>query len=234
MWSQVRQALDESTKRLIRETANLLPGLIALVVALLLAALIAAILRYILRRSLRGIGFDERILRWGGTWVLAWSPSKSPTLLVTRVVTWIILFVGFLVGISAFDANITSQFVLSVFDYLPNVAAAVLVLLVGGILARFLGRGVLIGAVNMNMQYARLLSVGVKWLVLVLAAAMALNDLHIGGGIVQLAFAILFGGIVLALALAVGLGSKDLVSRSLERQSLKTPNEEMEEPFRHL
>jgi Mechanosensitive ion channel, conserved TM helix len=234
MWSQVREALDESTKRLIKETANLLPGVIALVVALLLAALIAAILRFILRRSLRGIGFDERMVRWGGASVLAWSPSKSPTQLVTRLVTWVVMIIGFLVGISAFDANITSQFVLRVFGYLPNVAAAVLVLLVGGVLARFLGRSVLIGAVNMNVQYARLLSVGVKWLVLVLAAAMALDHLHIGGGIVQLAFAILFGGIVLALALAVGLGSKDLVSRSLERQSMKTTKEELEEPFRHL
>lgn len=234
MWSQVQEALDESTKRLIKEIANLLPGMIALVVALLLAALIAVILRYILRRSLRGIGFDERIVRWGGAAVLAWSPSKSPTQLVTRLVSWVIMIIGFLVGISAFDANITSQFVLRTFGYLPNVAAAVLVLLVGGLLARFLGRSILIGAVNMNMQYARLLSVGVKWLVLVLAAAMALNHLQIGGGIVQLAFGILFGGIVLALALAVGLGSKDLVSRSLERQSLKTTKEEIEEPFRHL
>ena len=234
MWNQVQEALDESTKRLITETANLLPGVIALVVALLIATLIAAIFSYILRRSLRGIGFDERIVRWGGTSVLDWAPSKSPTLLVTRVVSWVIILIGFLVGISAFDANITSQFVLRLFGYLPNVAAAVVVLLLGGVLARFLGRSVLIGAVNMNVQYARLLSVGVKWLVLVLAAAMALNHLGIGGGMVQLAFAILFGGIVLALALAVGLGSKDLVSRSLERQAAKTPEEELEEPFRHL
>jgi hypothetical protein len=110
----------------------------------------------------------------------------------------------------------------------------VLVLLVGGMLARFLSRSVLISAVNMNVHYARFLSMGIKWLVLVLTAAMALDQLHIGRGIVQLAFAILFGGIVLALALAVGLGSKDLVSRSLQRQASKTPEEEMEEPFRHL
>jgi hypothetical protein len=83
----------------------------------------------------------------------------------------------------------------------------------------------------MNVQYARLLSVGVKWLVLVLTAAMALEHLGIGGKIVDLAFGILFGGIVLALALAVGLGSKDLVSRSLDRQ---TTREEEEEPFHHL
>ena len=106
--------------------------------------------------------------------------------------------------------------------------------LIGSIIARFLARSVLIGAVNMNLQYARLLSVGVKWLVIVLAVAMALEHLKIGAGTVQLAFGILFGGIVFALALAVGLGSKELVTRSLEREASKPSTEAVEEPFRHV
>ena len=93
-----------------------------------------------------------------------------------------------------------------------------LIVIVGSILARFLARSVLISAVNMQIQAARLLSIGVKWLVLVLAGAMALEHLRIGRQILVLAFGILFGGIVLALALAVGLGSKEMVTRSLERQ----------------
>ena len=85
----------------------------------------------------------------------------------------------------------------------------------------------------MNLQYARLLSAGVKWMVLVLTLAMVLDHLSIGGRIVYLAFAILFGGIVFALSLAVGLGSKDLISRSLEREASRS-SEEVESPFRHL
>jgi hypothetical protein len=91
------------------------------------------------------------------------------------------------------------------------------------VIARFLSRSVLIGAVNMNVQYARLLSLGVKWLVLVLTAAMVLDHLGIGGNIVELAFGILFGGIVLTLSLAVGLGSREIVSRSLERTADRMP-----------
>ena len=86
----------------------------------------------------------------------------------------------------------------------------------GTLIARFLSRSVLISAVNAQLQYARILSLGVKWLVLVLTAAMVLDHLEIGGAIVAEAFGILFGGIVLTLALAVGLGSRDIVSRSLE------------------
>ena len=71
-------------------------------------------------------------------------------------------------------------------------------------------------------------------LLIVLAVAMALEHLRIAPGIVELAFGILFGGIVFALALAVGLGSKDLVSKSLERDAQKASAENVEEPFRHV
>ena len=92
----------------------------------------------------------------------------------------------------------------------------------------------LIGGVNLNLQYARLLSVGVKWLVIVLAVAMALEHLRIAPAVVQLAFGILFGGIVFALALAVGLGSKEFVTKSLERDAKKVSSEVVEDPLRHL
>jgi hypothetical protein len=64
------------------------------------------------------------------------------------------------------------------------------------------------------------------------AAAMALEQLGIGGQIVTLSFAILFGGIVLALSLAVGLGSKDMVSRSWEKQDRGDETED--ERLQHL
>jgi Mechanosensitive ion channel, conserved TM helix len=234
MWEQAQQALNDSSDRVIQGLANLLPGIVALVVALALSAAAAWVLALLLRRFLRGIRFDERLEEWGLSGLAEWSPNKSPSLLVTRTVSWLIVLTGFLIGIAAFDASITSEIAMRLFRYLPNVVAAVALFLLGNVFARFLARGVLISAVNHNVQYARLLSLGVKWLVLILAAAMALEHLGIGGRIVELAFGILFGGIVLALALAVGLGSKDLVSRSLERQADKPAAEEAPEPFRHV
>jgi len=69
---------------------------------------------------------------------------------------------------------------------------------------------------------------------MVLTAAMALDHLGIATSIVHLAFGILFGGIVFALALAVGLGGKEMVSRSLERESERAAAVDTEEPFRHF
>ncbi len=233
MWSQVEQALDQSMVRVLSGIARLLPGLVALVVALLFSAILAWLLRTFVRRTLNGLDFDARLGGWDLGSIAEWSPSNSPTRLVARVVAWGVMLTGFLIGITAFDATLTSQLAMRVFGYVPNVLTAVLLLLAGNLVARFLARSVLIGAVNLNLEYARLLSVGVKWLVIVVAAAMALKHLGIGDGIVDLAFAILFGGIVLTLALAIGLGSKDMVSRSLERRAAKPAEDEMR-PVQHL
>lgn len=232
MWNSANEALTEAAQRVITSVAGFLPGLLALVLAFVISIILAWILSAILRRFLRGIDFDARLDQWGFSSLAEWSPSGSPALLVSRVSSWAIILLGLLIGLTALQAELTSRFVYRLFEYLPNVLAALFILAVGVLAARFLARGVLIGAVNMNLQSARLLSLGVKWLIFVLTAAMALDHLRIGGDIVKLAFSILFGGIVLALALAVGLGSKDLVSRSWQKSTDQAA--ESEETLHHL
>lgn len=232
MWNHVTHVLDQALDRTVNAAVNFLPGLLALVIILLFGIVIGYVLRAMLRRSLASVHFDRHVVEWGFASVGDWAPQRSPSLLVAQISFWTVIGIGLLVGISALDARITSLMVVRLVDYLPNVAAAFVVMVVGVILARFLARSVLISAVNMQVQSARLLSLGVKWLVMVLAGAMALGHLGIGGQIVQVSFGILFGGIVLALALAVGLGSKDMVSRSWERQSDR--DREVEEHFHHL
>lgn len=230
MWDEIGRTLYESTVRVLSQFASLLPGVLALFVAVLLSLAIAWVVSYALRHVLERINFDERLHRLGLAGIAEWSPRESPALLVTRLAGWSIVVLGCILGLAAFDVTLTSALALDLFTYIPKVIEAAVLMVVGVIVARYLARNVLIGAVNMNLQYARLLSAGMKWMIMVLAIAMALDSLQVGRDIVHLAFGILFGGIVFALALAVGLGSKELVSRSLERESERAN----EERFRHV
>lgn len=234
MWDHVKQALVDSMARFLTRLANFLPGLAALIVALLVSAVLAWVLAAIVRRVLTGLDFDERLGRWGLSSLAEWSPMNSPTRLISRSVGALVMVSGFLIGVAAFDFDWTYLFVQKVFAYIPDVFAALVVLLVGNVVARFLARSVLIGAVNLSLQYARFLSIGVKWIVIVVTVAMALEHLRIAPSIVELAFGILFGGIVLTLALAVGLSSKELITKSLERDVKKVSTEPVEDPLRHL
>ena len=223
MGPQIESALRQSTHRVIGVLAAFLPGLVVFLMAIIILTLLGWGLAALLRALMVRLRFDERVSAWrlpGALTTLGdWSPAHSPSALIARSILWLFILVGVAVGITGFDAayEANSQVELFVLPYLTHLIGAILLLFAGGLIARFLSRSVLISAVNAQLQYARVLSLGVKWLVLVLTAAMALDHLRIGGTIVELAFGILFGGIVFALSLAVGLGSRDLVSRSIER-----------------
>ena len=223
MGPQIEFALKQSTQRVLGVLVSFLPGLLVFLLSIVLLTAVGMLLAAICRAILTRLRFDDRLssrrLPGAATSFGEWSPAHSPTLLLSRTVLWLCIIVGIAIGITAFDAayQANAQVEMFVLPYLTHLIGAVLLLFAGGLIARFLSRSVLISAVNAQLQYARVLSLGVKWLVLVLTAAMALDHLHLGGTIVELAFGILFGGIVFALSLAVGLGSRDLVTRSIER-----------------
>jgi len=219
IWRTMADALHQSLERILSLLVAILPGILTFVVALAILTLIGMALSALLRQVLTSVRFDEHIARGRGK--VDWAPSTSPTTLIARASFWGCVLLGLIIGVSAFDASFATTAMLpySLLPYLSRVVGAAVLLVAGTLIARFLARSVLIGAVNEQLQYARFLSLGIKWLVLVLTAAMVLEHLQIGGNIVSLAFGILFGGIVLTLALAVGLGSRDLVIRSLESRA---------------
>ncbi|SDF52888.1 hypothetical protein [Terriglobus roseus] len=221
MFSQVKDALMDSFSRVLTKLAVFLPGVLALLLAVVLLALIGAALAWGIRALLTRFRFDERVGERNSAGVSDWAPSHSPSLLISRVVFWMCVVLGFAIGVSAYDAAGTSDLAPFILPYLAHSVGALIILIAGTILARYLSRSVLISAVNARLNYARALSLGVKWLVLIFTAAMVLDHLDVGGRIVEIGFGILFGGMVLALALAFGLGSRDVVARSMERTAEK-------------
>ncbi len=215
IWHHMSEALHQSLFRVLTLLIAVLPGILAFFVALLVFGAAGMLISWVLRRCLTWAKFDVRIASRNGT---DWAPTSSPTEIVARTSFWVCVLLGLVIGVSAFDTSYATGTALpiSLLPYLTHAVGAALLLIAGILVARFLARSVLISAVNAQLQYARILSLGVKWLVHVLTAAMVLDHLQVGGNIVGLAFGILFGGIVLTLALAVGLGSRELVSRSLE------------------
>jgi hypothetical protein len=222
IWRHMSDALHQSLYRVLTLLIAILPGILAFFVALTVFTLIGMALSALLRRALTIAKFDDHLTRNRGN--VDWTPATSPTAIVARASFWAFVLLGLIIGVSAFDASYATAATLpiSLLPYLTHAVGAIFLLIAGTLIARFLARSVLIGAVNAQLQYARFLSLGVKWLVLVLTAAMVLDHLEVGGVVVELAFGILFGGIVLTLSIAIGLGSRDLVSRSLESHVERT------------
>mgnify|MGYP006919623137 CR=1 FL=1 len=216
MWEQVEQILRQATIQIAQHVADFLPGLLVALVLMVAAFVVAFVARMLVARALRGLDFDHRAEQLGLSALMGWSAAHGLSQSIARVFYWGVLVLGLLVGLTALNASIPSRLANAVFEYLPHLLAALMITVVGTVTARFLSRSVLIGAVNMQMHSARLLSLAVKWMVILVAVAMALDHLGIGRSVLLLAFGIFFGGVVFAAALAVGLGARDTVSRALD------------------
>lgn len=218
MWNEVGRVLSEAFARLGRVLVADLPALVAMFLVLAGALVLAAAVRTLLRRILARIGFDRRAREWGMTTGRSLAPHHEPSGLVARGAFWFVAVAGIAVALDVLGASTTTALGLTILAFLPRLLVAILIFLVGIGAARFLERSVLIGAVNRQISQARHLAMAVKWLVFVLAAAMALEHVGVGGGLATMAFGIVLGGVMLAAALAVGLGSRDAVARALERR----------------
>jgi hypothetical protein len=216
MWHQTKTIFLAALVRAAEAMARLLPGLLAVLLILIITVPLALLSRAAVHRLCTRLALDRRLREWGMAQPAS-AGRTAPSALIARVTMLTVLVLGFLLGLSVIETAATSTLAVRLLAYVPHALAALVLVLAGVAVSRAAERSVLIGAVNMGLQSARLLGLGARWLVVILAIAMAIEQLGLGGTILVAFFAILFGGIVLALALAVGLGAKDAVARSLER-----------------
>lgn len=217
MWEETKRTFLEAVERVVQGTARMLPSLLGMLILILLSTVLALVVRAMARRICARLDLDRRLREWGMA-APAHAGRMPPSRLVERFSGWAVVAMGFVVGLNILESSATSELALRLLGYVPHVLVALVILIAGLAASRTVERAILIGAVNMGIHSARLLALGARWLLVVVAGAMALEHLGIGGTVLTTAFAILFGGIVLTLSLAFGLGSREVVARSLERR----------------
>lgn len=197
----------------------LLPNLLALAIILLVGLVAAWALGAVVERLLRVIGLDHLCNRLGVNAALARGGVKhDPSRLAGRAIYWVVLLFAVMAALGALNLQPINQFAQSFLAYIPHLFTAALILVTGYLLSNFMSQAVLIAAVNAGLPPARVIATCSRWGVQLVAVAMALEQLGIAQNIVVVGFGIAFGGVVLAAALAFGLGAKDLAKEFLDRQ----------------
>ncbi len=212
----------EPLREVFKNIFSFLPNLLAMLIIILIGIIAARIIRAVLLRLLKAIKFDSWSDRMGLTSVMRkgdlWA---KPSVAVGAFVYWLFIIIAFMAGLNALQVraidSLISQFVL----YLPRVLVGVLILVFGYIVTGFIGRAVLISAVNKGYHFSRLLAEAVRILLMVLFVAMALEQMEVAPNIVVAAFSIIFGGIVLALAISFGVGGIDAARKIINQETEK-------------
>jgi hypothetical protein len=221
-WSDlVWAALQDLNQRLVAVLPSIL-AMLTLAAVGLVAAWVAAL---VLRRLARAVAFDQRAETWGLVSPMTRAGlRRSPSQLLAVMVFWAIFLLFLTMAVDALAIPGVGRVTDFVFAWVPRAIGAAVIFLVGWLMANFLGEGVLIAAVNAGVPEARLLARAVRWGVLLFASATAVTHLGIGKEMVLVAFGITFGGLILALALAFGLGGRALARKILERRLRHEPH----------
>jgi hypothetical protein len=228
----VERVLIEPFGRFLENVLAFLPDVLMAVLIFIFGAVLAVVLRTLLARLFRAVGLDRLSGRTGVTDVfLKGGIHEQPSLLLARLMAWLVIVLFSFVSLYSLNVPAVQQILQRLLLYLPNLFAGFLVLILGYLAGNFFGRAALIAAVNGGMRSAGLVGKLVKTGIVLLALTIALEQVGIGPQTAVIAFAIVFGGVVLALALAFGLGGTDMARKYLED---RTKGDKSEDRINHL
>jgi hypothetical protein len=210
--------------------ADFLPRLIVMLAIVVVGWIIAFLLKSIFRSVMRWVKLDRLSEESGASHVLQKAALPALTELLSRSLFWLSWLAFMLVGVSVLGISSLQDQISRFFLFLPQVFVALLILLVGMLAANFFSRAALLAAVNAGYPSPRMLSGTIRLVIVAMAVSMALEQVGLATHTVLMAFSIVFGALMLGLAIAFGLGGRDLAEGVLKRYFVEKKKENGEEP----
>lgn len=230
MTNSIADVLRSAWQDFMAGVQAFLPHLLAMLSLVLVGYVIAWVLGFVLRHVLRWVKFNSLADRMGATAMLRRVSLPPASDVIASMVFWVVWAAFMLSGLGALGFSgletLTADFV----AFLPRLGVGVVFLVVGLVTANFAWRATLLAAVNSNLPSARMLSGGVRWLIVALTVAMALEQIGVAKTIMLTAFAIAFGAVMLGVAIAIGIGGGPVARRLIERQFPEAPKDEGRRP----
>lgn len=208
----------EPARAFLVQIGAYLPRLGVAVLIVVLGWLLAKAVRFAVVRALRAINFNVLTRRAGIDGFLEQGGVEGDTGdLLGWIAYWIVIVLALVIAFNGLGLEYITELLGRVLAFLPRVALAVFVLAIGLYFARFVGGALTVYFRNAQIQDADLLGILGQYAVVVFVVLVGLDVLDVGGGIVRLTFLILLAGVVLAFALAFGLGGQRWAGALLER-----------------
>jgi hypothetical protein len=197
---------------IIAWTPRVILAIVLLVSALVVAKAIERILRAIMVRLrfdalVEKVGIDQAIQRLG--------MRESLNLVVPRIVYYLLLFLFARTAADSMGLTAISDAIGAFMSYLPNLVAALLILILGSAAAQLAGRAVSEAASNSGIDFASSLGGVVSGLILFVLGIMAVTQLKIDTEIIRVVTTAILAGMALAFGLTFGLGSRDVTRNIL-------------------
>ncbi|MCG2713225.1 MAG: hypothetical protein L6308_00020 [Candidatus Omnitrophica bacterium] len=206
--------LLEPARTVLAQISQFMVNALLVIIILLIGWLFSKVIRSIVSKTLKAAKINElssrieldKLLAKGG---ITYSLSD----LIGGICYWLGLLVTFMVAVNAIGLTIAADLLNKVVLYIPNVIAALFILILGMFVSTLLKSIVQTAASNAGLNQGKLLAQVVETVVIAFAVFVGLEQLQIGIRITELTISIILGSLGLGLALAFGLGCKDIAGK---------------------
>ena len=201
---------------MLNKIAEFIPYLLGAIIILIAGWVVANLLSGLVRKGLDSIKFNDISMKIGLSDLLyKGGVSLSPSALIAAVVYWALMIVTLAITVDAIGLQVAAQLLERVSGYIPNVASAIFVMIVGMFLANLISGVVRATVSKADLPRSEFLSGIARAAILVFTTVVVLEELNIASFFVTTTFQIFFAATCFALALAFGLGGKDLAAKIL-------------------
>ncbi|MDH4189179.1 MAG: hypothetical protein OEW21_03095 [Betaproteobacteria bacterium] len=208
----------EPLRAMLLQVGQFLPKLAIAMIVLVVGWLLAKLALFAVVKALRAINFHvlseragiDRFLRQGGL-------ENDITGVFGVLVYWLVILAALIVAFNGLGLTYVTDLLGKVALFVPKVIVALLILAFGAYFARFIGSTVTAYCGGVRMRDGELLGRLAQYAIIAFVVLIAFEQVNIGADIIRQSFLIVLSGIVLALALAFGLGGREWAAAMLER-----------------
>jgi len=208
----------EPIRAFLAQVGAFVPRLMLALVVVLAGWLIAKAVRFAVTKALRAVNFHIVTERAGVDGFLAQGGMQSGVVgLFGTLAWWLVMIAALVIASNGMGLTYVSDLLGKVMLFAPRLVVALVIVALGAYFARFVANAVIGYCGSLGLPDSELLGRVAQTAVLVFVALIALDQIGVGGDIVRQSFLVVLAGVVLALALAFGLGARDRAADLIER-----------------
>jgi Conserved TM helix len=210
--------LMDATREFLRQTAAFVPKLLLALIVVAVGWLIAKAARFAVERALRAINFNVLTERAGTDNFLKQAGMRGDTTTLFGLVAfWVVILAALIMAFNGMGLTYIPDLLGRVVLFTPKLLIAMLIMVFGAYFAGIVGNAVQNYCADARIADADVLGRLVRYAIMLFVVMIALSQVEVGGDIVQRTFLIILAGLMLAIALAFGLGGKDWAASLLQR-----------------
>lgn len=187
-------------------------NIIVMIIVMILGVIVSWFIKKVLVKLLILFRFDQWAQQAGVTNFLEKGGVKiPPSMIIGKIAYWIFIIAFFSFGLNFIGISQFSEYTSKISSTLPNIAVSLVIIIFGLIFSNFINKVIFMTCENANLRYGDLIGKGVRIFLIIITFGIVFEYMGVGNTIVTISFLIIFGGIIMTLSLALGIGLSHVV-----------------------